>query len=312
MASGSRRAATPGIGRAPRAKRVLVWGALALSTAALYGVYVYLGQVLRIVEREAITSSEPEDPWVEFHKGQLTRTGMLKLDQKAELVWDDIQVLQKEIDAYQKQYSELKVSEEGKRLIEDEWTVRYFADKWGERLPRQKVARHCGERLNELMLAVREALRETAPARERPAFVISAETKRELELIEFEVDTAREVYTRHRLLLDALEASVAEGRPVVPKNLDDASQQLLHEIIKREFRGRSGDKQSDAAEHPDKSADKSSEASAEQESATLDTSSLHRDVRRSQVGTGEGSPNAMLGRDTVRDRDEPPRRRIRP
>ena len=110
-------------------------------------------------------------------------------------------------------------------MIEDAWTVRYFADKWGERLPRHKVARHCGERLNELMLAVREAMGETAPARERPAFEISQETEDELGLIEFEVDEARKVYTRHRLLLDALEASVAEGRPVVPKNLDDASQQ---------------------------------------------------------------------------------------
>ena len=77
---------------------------------------MYLSQVLRTVEPEAITASEPEDPWLEFHGRQLVRTGMLKLDQQAEIIWDDIQVLQKEIDAYQKQYSELKVSEEGKRL----------------------------------------------------------------------------------------------------------------------------------------------------------------------------------------------------
>jgi hypothetical protein len=234
------------------------------------------------------------------------RTGMVKLDNEAEDVWDDIQVLQEEIDAYEKKFNELKVSETGKRLIEDEWAVRYFADKWGERLPRQKVAKHCSVLLNELMYAVREALKQTEPARARPAFEISEETWDELEEIEYKVGSAKKDYTRHRRLLNALEASVAEGRPVMPETLDDAAQHLLQKIIEEEFRGRSIKPAGATEQDGRESTGESSIDSIGRESTKLDATDVFN-AGRIRPEEQSDLPGRTLGRDTVNDRREPPR-----
>ncbi|MHB8954586.1 MAG: hypothetical protein ACYC4U_16565 [Pirellulaceae bacterium] len=313
MSNAPHRPPVPGWGQSP-VKKVLVGTVLVIFLIACGCLYLFLAQVFAKVgvsesstpPRFQLGDTLDQGEWLELQQRQLLRTGLIKLDQRAEMIWEDLGTLQGEIDAYQKQFHELKVSEETKQLIEDEWVVRYFAGRTGEQLPREKVARYLRERLNELMFTAREALGEKTPPRKKAAYDISPETVQELELIEFEVSRAKEDYTRHRYLLDALAARVGDPRASVPSNLDQASQILLQRIIEQEFRGRPLDNSSQAGDRHDESSVK---PPVERDSVGVDPASLQRDFRRSRAREGDDVSGTSLGRDTVRDRGEPPRSR---
>ncbi|MHB9068670.1 MAG: hypothetical protein ACYC4B_33320, partial [Pirellulaceae bacterium] len=110
----------------------------------------------------------------------------------------------------------------------------------------------------------------------------------------------------HRYLLDALAARVGDPRASVPSNLDQASQILLQRIIEQEFRGRPLDNSSQAGDRHDESSVK---PPVERDSVGVDPASLQRDFRRSRAREGDDVSGTSLGRDTVRDRGEPPRSR---
>jgi hypothetical protein len=250
-----------------------------------------------------------EEGYLEGQDRDLLRTGLRELDQRAELIWDNIAQLQKEIDSYETMLSELKLSEEGKRLITDKWAVRYFVDQWGEPLPSHKVARHCRVKLNDLMFTVRRALSKTKPAIRKGAYPLSPETKRKVAQIEFEVNDAKKQYASHRDLISALAAKLPEGEIASPQTLEDAIEVMRNQMTLEHWRY-------PAATPPGGNATPSRVRSTDQRltepasaSDPNDPASLLNDVRRSRSSVGREYVDTTLGRDAVRDRDEPPRPR---
>ena len=318
MSSGFQRPPTPGFGRVPRARRILMLGVLVVLLAAGGGGYLFFTKYLLTFDTPSASIDDPvsgidaeidQKDWLVIQRRQLLRTGLHKLDQQAELIWENIDQLQKEIDAYESQFDELKLSEEGKRLIEDKWAVRYFVDKWGEALPHDKVAKHCQVRLNELMFTVRLALAKTKPEKKKAAYEISPETQKEVDFIEWEVNEAKKRYASHQELLTALERKVAAGEPVTPETLQDAIDAMRDEMTLSEF-GHPSMKKREGTDAPEQNRSQGDEPDgAKQESGADDPSSLLHDVQRNRSGVGEDFTDTTLGRDAVRDRNEPPRPR---
>ena len=308
MDNSSRGPASPGYGKVPRVRRIVAVGIGAILAACVAGTFLCAARYLQ-KWGDGSSPKPTEDPWLALQDQQLLRTGLRKLDDRAELIWKDIDVLQKEIDAYQRLYNDLDVSEEGRRLMKDEWVVRYFNDKWGEPLPYEEVARHCRVRLNELMFTVKEALAKTEPVMEQGAYQISPETKKEVGQIEFDVEDAKKEYTTHRLALEELAARVAQGHPVTPKNLREAAKQVRRQAALRKLNHPSTKKQPSSEKSDREEAGNDNPQSTEHETAVGDTSSLLHQMERQESGVREDFSDTTLGRDTVRERDEPPRRR---
>jgi hypothetical protein len=205
-----------------------------------------------------------------------------ELDQRAAEIWENIDALQKEIDAYQRVFNDLKVNEVGKRLTKDKWVVRYFIDKWGEPLPSARVAENCRVRLNELMLTVKKALSEIEPEMERAAYEISPETARAVEKIEYEVRNAKKEYTRHRLALDALVRTVTEGRPVTEKTLGEVAEDLRGRKALKEMGHSSDQEEQLPGESSGTSAGRRNRERAGSESSSGKQSQLYHEVEDSQ------------------------------
>jgi len=300
----------PGMGRAPKFRRVLVISLMAILLAAALGTYAFWTRFLQKFDgspsRTAQSDERRGDKWPALQDQQLQRTGLHELDQKAELIWKNIDALERESDAYQRRYKSLEVNEEGRRLMEKDWVVRYFVDKLGEPLPHEEVARHCRVRLNELMFTVTEALAKTEPTMKKGAYEISPETKRQVELIKFEVETAKEQYTTHRLFLDGLAEEAAIGGPIPPKNLKEAADKMRKKAAVKRIRDPWVGNRPDPTESDSQREER---MRPEPESTRLDSSTLLDDVNRSQSGVPDHFIDTTLGRDTVRDREEPPRRR---
>ena len=321
MNSSFQRPPTPGFGKAPRSRRILVWSVLAVFLAAASGGYIFFTNYLLQVD----TATDPADDiddivdvsnpdidqsdWLVIQRRQLLRTGLHKLDQQAELIWENIDQLQQEIEAYETQFEELQLSEEGQRLINDEWAVRYFVDKWGEALPHDKVAKHCQVRLNELMFTVKLALDKTKPPKKKAAYEISQETQREVDLIEFEVNEAKKQYSSHRNLLRALAAKMPAGEAVSPKTLKDAVEAMRNQMTLEGWRHPSASQPRGQNESRSGRSVEKDSVNTVREPAPSDPSSLLDDVRRSRSSVGREFTDTTLGRDAVRDRDEPPRLR---
>jgi hypothetical protein len=312
MENESQRPPVPGMGRVPNIRRVLVISLMAILLAAVLGTYAFWTRFLQNFDdgptaRGQSVGRRQSDKWDVKQHIDLQRSGLHELDQKAELIWKNIDALEREIDAYQRRYNSLEEDEEGRRLMEDKWFVRYFVDKLGEPLPHEEVARHCRVRLNELMFTVKEALAKTEPTMKKGAYEILPEIERKVELIKFEVTDAKKKYTTHRLFLDERAASVAEGGPVTPKNMKQAAELMRREAARKHFEEPWGDNQPDSTES-DSQREEPMQPKAEPR--RLDSSTLLDDVNRSESGVPDHFIDTTLGRDTVRDRDEPPRRRL--
>ena len=321
MSSGYQRPPTPGFARVPRARRILMLGGLVVLLAAGGGGYLLLTQLaLRFgtptdstegtdAGIDDIDGEIDQKDWLVIQRRQFLRTGLLELDQQGERIWENIDQLQKEIDAYQCEFSELQASEESKRLINDEWAVRYFVDKWGEALAHDKVAKHCQMQLNELMFTVKRVLAKTKPDTKRAAYEISPETQKKVDEIEWKVNDAKEQYTLHRGALRGLARKAAAGEAVTPETFQEAIDAMRSEIALKRLGYPSANRRqgTDAPDHNRSEGNESDEA--KQESRADDPSSLLHDVQRNRSGVGEDFTDTTLGRDAVRDRNEPPRPR---
>ena len=302
MDNASRGPDAPGYGKVPRVRRIVAVAVLAILVACISGAFLLATRYLQ-KWGDGSSPKRKEDPWLALQDQQLLRTGLHKLDQKAELIWENIDALQKEIDAYQRLFSDLEVSEEGRRLMKDEWVVRYFVDKWGEPLPHEKVAKHCRVRLNELMFTVKEALAKTEPVMEKGACQISRATDDEVELIKFDVNEAKKEYTRHRLALEGLASGVTQGYPVTPKNLREAAEQLRRQAALRRLNHPSTKKQPSSKKSSGTEAEGDDPEPDQHKPAADDPPSLLHEVERQESGVRENFSDTTQGRDTVRDRD---------
>ena len=281
MESSSRRSAVPALGKAPRLKMIVIWSTVVLALVAFGGAAVFVSVVLTKFDSGGQAADDAE-PWSDSQRRQLIRSGLHKLDQRGKRIWKDINVLQEEIDAYQRQFNALEVNEVGKRLTKDKWVVRYFIDKWGEPLPPPRVAEECRVRLNELMLTVKEALAITEPKMKRPAYEIPPEMEQEVKSIEFEVRNAKDEYTRHRLALDGLVRMVVEGRPMTEQTLREVADGLRAKEALREMGHSSAEKQQLPEESSGAPATKRTSEPAESESSSGEQSRLYHEVQESQ------------------------------
>jgi len=314
MENESQRPPVPGMGRVPNIRRVLVISLMAILLAAALGTYAFWTRFLQSFDGGKASQADIEfdiegdfnqQEWERIQRRQFIRCGLHELDNRGELIWDDIEALQNEIDAYQKRFNDLMKSEKGKRLMEDEWVIRYAIDKWGEPLEHDRIAKHCRVRLNTLMYTVERALR-----KKKDAYEVSPETEQKVTKIEFEVRDALKEYTRHRILLDWLTECVAQGQlAVAPRTLEDVATAELRMRIAREFGHPLAQEASNSAESKRENVSGGGPEHVEKPT-TLDSSTLLDDVDRSQSGVPDHFTDTTLGRDTVRDRDEPPRRRL--
>jgi hypothetical protein len=309
MDSTSQHPPVPGLGKAPKIRRILVISVIAVLVAAILGAFVFVTAVLNMFDGNTSPRRET-NKWSELQDQQLLRTGLRKLDQRAELIWENIDALQKEIDVYEQRFNNLEVNDEGRRLMKDKWVLRYFKDRWGEPLPQDRIAKHCRVRLNELMLTVQEALAETEPMMEMGSYEISADTKREVERIEFDVSWAIEEYTAHRLLLGGLSAKGAKEGPTPPKNLKEAVKKQRQQDALKRFHYPQAKEPSDSKESTRKLPTNNKPIRPEHEPTALDSSSLLHDVERNQSGVDDHFGDITLGRDAVPVRDEPRRRTL--
>jgi hypothetical protein len=314
MESTSQHPPVPGVGKAPKPRRILAIGFVAILFAATLGAFIFAIMLVQRFDGEPSSAADDafdidkeidQKDWLIIQRRQLLRCYIQELDQQAESIWKDIDALQSEIDAYQKQFKELEVSEEGRRLIKDKWAVRYFVDKWGEPLPDETVAKHCRVRLNVLMFTVRRSLK-----KEGAAYTISPETQRKVNMIEFHVSEAKKKYIRHRRLLSALAASVAPGGPVTPGTLKEAVEKMRSEFTLEDWGHPSAQPQPGAKGSTRVQSKDDSPTQKEQEPESLDSSTLLHDVESSQSGVRSNSGDTTLSRDAVRVRDEPRRRSL--
>ena len=302
MDNASQGPASPAYGKVPRFRRTVAVGVVAILAACVAGTFLFAARYLQKWGDES-SPKRKEAPWLALQDQQLLRTGLLEFDQRAESIWENIEVLQKEIDAYQRLYNDLEVSEEGRRLMKDEWVVRYFDDKWGEPLPHERVAKRCRVRLNELMFTVKEALAKTEPVRKKGAYPISPATEEKVERIEFEVNDAKEEYTAHRLALEGLGSGVTPGHPVAPKNLREAAEQLRRQAALRRLNHPSTKKQPSSKKSSGTEAEGDDPEPDQHKPAADDPPSLLHEVERQESGVRENFGDTTQARDTVRDRD---------
>ena len=302
MDNASQGPASPAYGKVPRMRRILAVAVVAILAACVVGTFFFAIQYLR-KWGDGSSPKRKENPWLALQDQQLLRTGLLELDQRAELIWENIDALQIEIDAYQRVYSDLEVSEKGWRLKEDKWVVRYFVDKWGEPLPHEKVAKHCRVRLNELMFTVKEALAKTEPVMEKGAYQISPDMKKKVGQIESEVDETKKEYTAHRLALEGLASGVTQGHPVTPKNLREAAKQERRQAALRRLNHPSTKKQPSSEKSSGTEAVGDDPEPDQHKPAAGEPSSLLHEVERQESGVRENFGDTTQGRDTVRDRD---------
>jgi hypothetical protein len=299
--------------------------------AVAFSTWLFISRALSIFDSSPAPAA-PVDilgqkPWLDSNYGSEVRHDMLVVAQRARLLRKNITNLEGEIEAYQKQYRDLEVGEKGRKLIDDTWVVRYFVDRRGEPLPHEEVARFCRERLDALLFTLGKALAENTSAEKMAAFEVPESTTDRLKMIEFEVNDANRMYKHHRGLLTALAEKLAAGAQMTAQTLQEAADAMKNDInLKRwghpSMRGREiphepGQQQSgddSSAVEPDDD-NHLSEQPGERDSASSAAgdsdaaAELYRDVRRAEQATGSGFAGRTLGRDTVRDRDEPERQR---
>jgi len=330
MVGGSRRVQVPGLGRAPRMK--WLWVALLFSgvvfVCALFALVTYgLWYFESSMTSAGQAGGNGRNPLDDSNEVSIIRHDMRAVAQWAELIRKKIGELEKEIAAYQKQYWELEVGEEGRKLIDDTWVVQYFVNQHGEPLPHEEVGRFCRERLDELLFTLRKALAEDTSEEKRAAFEVPEATMKRLKLIEFEVNEANKMYAYHRGLLTALVEELVPGEPVTPQTLRDAARRMKnkmhlkgwgHSDSRRRGSSDADDEQpsgddSDAIKPEEDNRPSQRPGSRDSSSSAADDSdtaaALLRDVRRAEPATGTGFAGRTLGRDTVRDGDEPERQR---
>ena len=281
MATASGRPTIPGWGKAPRMGGKLMLGSIVLFLAAVLGAFVFISVHLQKLGGGEF--SKPEDLWSDLQEQQFERYGLLTFYHRAKKIDENIDALQKEIDLYHRKFNALEVNETGKRLIKDEWTVRYFADKWNEPLPSERVGKECRERLNVLMYTVIKALEKIDPETERGAYKIDSKTKAAVSQIEFEVEQALKEYTSHRLLLDELEIRIARGETVTPQSLREAAEKLRRErIVAKDWDHPMFDKPTEAEQSSGRRTDAEPPERTDREPTAGDESELLHDVRDAQ------------------------------
>ena len=163
-------------------------------------------------EKEAENEIDQQGRFKQQHQ-QLLRADLRKLVEEANLIRQDIDSLEKNIDAYEQRFEDLSEPGVAKRLIENEWAVRYIADRHGEVLPPRAVVRNLRTKFDELTLSAERTL-----LKPNEAYAISKETRQAIHSIRFEVNVATEQYGRHLRLLDGLMESASEeqnGKPEV-------------------------------------------------------------------------------------------------
>ena len=182
---------------------------------ALGGASAYL-LVTRPWQTDASPSAAPpqapaaqvedaQDRLLALERQHLQRVGLQEVLQQAKLINEEIDALESEVGAYQKQLAEVRTSDLSKRLIENELAVRYLSDRWGDPLPPENVANHCRVRLDELIRPIREAVSEPGTSYE-----VTDEARNEIERIRFEVAEAQGAYAKHRQLLEAFVKTASE------------------------------------------------------------------------------------------------------
>ena len=159
------------------------------------------------------------------------------------------------------------------------------------------------------MYTVERALAKDRPPTKRAAYEISKETEEKVELIEFEVHNARMKYTEHRDLLQALCAKVARGETVTPKTLKEAADLLRHERTLRRWKHPLAMRQRDVDIEEAEPTTTDDPEPAEGTPRSTVSAALRDMMRQFESGVDEEFSDTTLGRDTVRERNEPPRRR---
>lgn len=257
--------------------RVVAVGAAFVVASAVIGAFLLVTRRWQPDTQSNAATPESREVEVEnVHKDYLSSMWQrqfvsgprLEPAKRAEWVIEDIDSLQQaEIDAYAKLCREVKTSEAGKRLIEDEWPVAYFTDECGDRLPRQAVAKYWRGQLEELMPSLREAVDEP-----KTAYGVSRKTVQRLELIEYEVVLAKQEYSRHRQQLKGMVKMASEESNQSAKDVPSMGivETLLKEGDERSGEGSTGE---------------SSEA--ERKSSNSISSSSDGDSHRDAVGTDE-------------------------
>jgi len=201
---------------------------------------------------ESAAEDGDQDFWREDLQRQTLRRRLHELVKRADRISGEIDSLESEMEAYEREYDKLLDSEAGRRLMEDERAVAYLAGGKGSRLPDKAVAKQFQTRLDELMVPIREAV-----ATREGAFEVPQRTIQSIERIAFEVSEVRHEYKQGRKLLQALiqlgsEESVDDFDHDGNRPGDEGSALLLEDSDERpdEVRteGRTGRPQGDSAE----------------------------------------------------------------
>ena len=174
--------------------------------------------------------------WLEEQERQLQRAGLHELVEQAKLIRQDIDSLQKDIDAYEQRFEDLRAPDTAKRLIKNERAVRYVVDRHGDVLPSKTVARTLRAKLDELTFSAGQAL-----SKPNEAFAVSEEVRQAIDLLRFEVDHARGEYIRHRLLVETLIEGATEeqdGDPGIRENTTPmtSDRSVLDKLLERPSR----------------------------------------------------------------------------
>ena len=201
---------------------------------ALQGIGQPPANVGQTTESEKpIEDDDGEFKQKKYVKGEalgLIRSGLQEIDQKAQEIWDNIGEFENEARQWHAKLQELLISEQGKRLRNDNWVVRYFWEQRGDKLPRIETAENCRDNLNTLMLNVREALEDP-----QAGYVPSQLFLDEVDLIKDKIADGQRRYNSHGRLLDALVGVTEPGGPKPTETLQDAVDQYDWKEILQDF-----------------------------------------------------------------------------
>lgn len=249
------------------------------------------------VAQETVKKEFGQHRLEKLERRQLMRCGLQEIDQQARRIWNNIEIYETEAVQWKAAFAELMVSEQGKRVGDDPWAVRYFWDQWGNRLPNASEAQDHRNNLNTLMLSVHEALK-----KEGTAYQPSPELLDRIALIETQVDEGRASYSRHRRLLDALIGMVEEEKPVDQKTLKDRVEDLDKQMVLEDFAhpSSSGNLPASDARPAVPSGQDQTKSSAAADDDSLDA--LYDQATRKSDATGDFGRTTLI-RDSVKGAD---------
>ena len=218
---------------ARRSGRILVVSIVLIAAIAAGGIYLFRWQPQRndtspesqpAEVSDVIAADDPEH--LLEQRRQFLRTQLQAIVEQGDSISDDIDALQSEIDAYRQQY-DLVLSKHAHQLVHNEMAVQRLFD-GNANLPSRQVAKHFRMQLDTLMLAMREAVSDG-----EAVFKVSPEQLKRIEMVGLAVAEAKQEFSRHRLLLEALAKSASDKSPMKSESTQEPSTDVFTELIEQ-------------------------------------------------------------------------------